>query len=213
MLWRLDETLAMARSYRAESSDGAPSLCLGTASTLETPIAWDLEDFSPWDKFLWSWQLTGVCVGSHVFAWLRERLALKGVMTTYEAMQQRHGARVTVAGLNIRPHRPRTVSGNPVLFVQIEDETEMIQAVALGDAIWETTSTFLTSPAVAVRGVIERKGTGVMLKIEKAKLLRLQDYRDPDEGLHVMPPVVRTYPGTKLVADMSTVPELSEVRG
>ena len=148
---------------------------------------------------MWTWRLTGVTAEAHIFAWLRERLAQKGVLPTYEAQQLDHGRRVTVAGLNIRPHRPRTVSGNPVLFVQIEDETEMLQAVALGDVLWQVTSTFLSSPAVIVRGVIERKGRGIMLRIEKAKLLRFQDFCPLGDVLHVTPPVTRTYPGTKLV--------------
>jgi error-prone DNA polymerase len=209
LLWRLDETLGLAHSYRAERSEaGQESLALGTASTLATPIAWDIDDFSPWDKYMWSWRLVGVTAESHVFAWLRERLALRGVMTAYEALRQKHGALVTVAGLNIRPHRPRTVSGNPVLFTQIEDETEMIQAVALGEVIWQTTSTFLTSPAVVVRGTIERRGRGVMLKLEQAKLLRMQDYCSPGDDLHVAPPTTRTYPGTKLA-----VPAASDYAG
>jgi hypothetical protein len=37
-----------------------------------------------------------------------------------------------------------------------------------------------------------------MLRIEKALLLRMQDYRLPGDELHITPPAVRTYPGTKL---------------
>ena len=204
LLWRLGETLGLAYSYRSTNEDGQQaSLSLGAASTLATPIAWDIKDFSPWEKFMWTWRLTGVTAEAHVFAWLRERLARKGVVTAYEAQQQPHGKRLTVAGMNIRPHRPRTVSGNPVLFVQIEDETEMIQAVALGEALWQVTSTFLSSPAVVVRGVIERKDRGVMLKIEQAMLLRFQDYCAPGEDRYIAPPVTRTYPGTKLAHAMS----------
>src|SRR5438876_226837 len=93
------------------------------ARSLPTPIAWDLDDFSPWDKFLWTWRITGVTAEAHVFAHLREKLSKRGIITAYEALQQKPGTRVTVAGLNIRPHRPRTVSGNPVLFSIVEDET------------------------------------------------------------------------------------------
>ncbi len=201
LLWRLGETLALAHSYRAEAEASEQTvLYLGSASTLETPVAWDVDDFSPWDKYLWTWRLTGVSADCHVFAWMRERLGRKGIMTAYDAQRQKHGARVTVAGLNIRPHRPHTVSGNPVLFTSIEDETEMLQAVALGEVIWETTSIFLTSAAVLARGVIERKGRGVMLRLEKARPLRLTDFISQGEELRVAPPSARTYPGTKLVA-------------
>ena len=41
---------------------------------LDTPVAWGMEDFSPWDKFLWSWRITGVCADCHVFAYLQDQL-------------------------------------------------------------------------------------------------------------------------------------------
>ncbi len=234
LLWRLDETLGLAATYRAADTSASgrvddtaftesglstldsgicsydsrltthdsaltPSFHFGDARAVQTPVAWDIADFSPWDRFLWTWRIVGVAAEAHVFAHLREELRRYGVTTTYDAQHMRHGTRVTVAGLNIRPHRPRTVSGNPVLFTLIEDETEMLQAVALKEVIWETTSTFLTSPAVFVRGIIERKGRAVMLHIEKAKPLRFQDFL-PNErrDLIAAPPADRTYTGTKI---------------
>ena len=174
------------------------TLTFGSSRSLATPIAWDIEDFSVWDKFLWTWRLTGVCAECHVFAYLREELKRCGIMTTYEAMKQKHGTRVMVAGLNIRPHRPRTVSGNPVLFTLLEDETEMMQVTVLGEAIWETTTVFLTSPAVVVEGIIERRGSGAGLRLEKARPLRMQEFAQQSGPLIATPPTIRTYPGTKL---------------
>ncbi len=199
LLARLDETLSLSSSYRAALNEiGQTAFDLGSVRHALTPLAWDLPDFSPWDKFLWTWRLVGVTAEAHVFAWLRETLALQGIISTHEARMSRHGTRVTVAGLNIRPHRPHTVSGNPVLFTQIEDELDMIQAVALGEVIWETTSTFLTSAAVVVRGTIERKGSGVMLRIEKAKPLIMQRYAETATTQPIVVRTTRTYPGTKL---------------
>jgi len=199
LLARLDETVSLANSYRARLHErDQVALDLGSVRYALTPIAWELPDFSPWDKFLWTWRLVGVTAEAHVFAWLREALTRHGIITTHEARQCRHGTRVTVAGLNIRPHRPHTVSGNPVLFTQVEDELDMIQAVALGEVIWETTSTFLTSAAVVVRGTIERKGSGAMLRIEKAKPLIMQRYAETDTAQPIIVRDTRTYPGTKL---------------
>jgi error-prone DNA polymerase len=137
---------------------------------------------------------------------MREKLKKKGVMTAYEAQRQKHGTRVTVAGLNIRPHRPRTVSGNPVLFTIVEDETEMLQTSVFGDAIWETTTVFLTSPAVIVRGKIERRGRGSSLMLEKAMPLRFQDFAEEDGEPIAVPPAQRTYTGTKIHAHNPATP-------
>ena len=164
-------------------------LDLGTVAEMETPCAWEIDDFSPWDKFLWEWRLTGVAIGCHPLAYLREQLACHHVMTTHEAMQQPHGTRVTVAGLNLRPHRPPTRSGRVVLFTTIEDETEYLQATCVNAALDQYAAVFLLSPAVIVRGILQRKGVGASLLVEKAKALRLAEFTSA--------PAVYPLPGTR----------------
>lgn len=203
LIWRLEETQALAATYREAAAGGSEAkerLAFGSAAEMETPVAWDLDDLTPWDKFLWTWRVTGVCAGAHVFSWLREGLERRRILTTYDARRMRHGAEVTVAGLNVRPHRPPTKSGQPVLFTTVEDEFGLLQAICVGEAIDTCTPTFLTSAAVVVRGTIERKGTGVILRIRKARPLRLQDFVQPADGcgLAAAPPPARTYPGTVL---------------
>lgn len=174
LLWRLEETLGLAASYRA-----AIGASLQTAITFElpaavkTPTAYDITEFSVWEQFLWTWRITGVCAECHVFTHLRAHLQRRGVITGFEACAARAGERVTVAGLNICPHRPPTRSGNPVLFTSIEDETALLQAICFGEPLQRLTGLFLTAPAIMVRGVIEHKGRGTSLRIEKAKPLRM----------------------------------------
>jgi error-prone DNA polymerase len=203
LLWRLEETVAMALSYRARAADSQELLALGTPEQAETPVAAGVAPFSPWEAYLWTWRITGVCAECHVFAYLREQLAAQGVTTTYDARRVPHGRRITVAGLNIRPHRPPTKSGQPVLFTSIEDEFGLLQAVCVGEAIESCTSTFLTSAAVLVTGVLERKGSGCMLRVEEAYPLQVQKLAGDDETsrAQVMIPAARTYPGTALRAE------------
>lgn len=176
LTWRLEETQGIAAACRAAEADTPQSaLRFGAAQEIPTPVADTIDDFSLWDRFLWTWRLTGVCAECHVFTHLRPYLARRRVLTTAEAMQQAPGTRVTVAGLNIRPHRPPTRSGKPVLFTSVEDEMGLLQIVCFGAEIATLTSVFLTAPAILVRGVIERKGRSVSLRAEKAKLLRMED--------------------------------------
>ncbi len=179
-----------------------PQLDLGSAAEIDTPCAWDIEDFSPWDKFLWEWRLTGVAIGCHPLAYLRDQLAKHNVMTTHEAMQQPHGTRVTVAGLNLRPHRPPTRSGRVVLYTTIEDETEYLQASCSNEALDRYASVFLLSPAVVVRGILQRKGVGANLFVEKAKPLRLAEFATP--------PPAYPAPGTQGAVPIGAVREKRE---
>lgn len=176
LMWRLDETLALAASYRGMSGSSIQSaIAYELPASIETPTAYDIQEFSLWEQFLWTWRITGVCSECHVFTHLRPHLSRMGIITGYEAQKARHGTRVTVAGLNICPHRPPTRSGKPVLFTSIEDESAMLQAICVGEPLQEHTGLFLTAPAVIVRGTIEHRGRGTSLHIERAKALRMNE--------------------------------------
>ena len=76
--------------------------------------------------------------------------------------------------MNIRPHRPPTRSGEPVLFATIEDEVDILQVTVSGEAIDRCTGAFLISPALLVEGRVRRKGRAVSLNVERAKPLTLK---------------------------------------
>jgi error-prone DNA polymerase len=206
ILWCLPETLAIAGSYR-KMSNTQKTLELGSVEHLATPTDWDIQEFSPWEAFSWSWRVTGVCADAHPFAYLRERLREQEIISTHEALNMKKGVRVRVAGINIRPHRPPTRSGEPVLFSTLEDETDVLQVICTGEAIAKTTAVWLTSLAVVAEGVIERRGTGKYLKVSNARSLRMLEFVEPHIRTHYapQPPSVRTYPGTRLAGD-STQP-------
>lgn len=201
--WRLEETQRLASSYRgAESDSPQTTLRFGSLQHVPTPVADTIDDFSLWDRFLWTWRLTGVCAECHVFTHLRPHLARRGILSTLEALEQPPGTRVTVAGLNIRPHRPSTRSGKPVLFAGLEDEMGLLQMVCFGAEIAPLTPVFLTAPAVLVRGIIGHKGRAVSLRVEKAKLLRMEDLTER----------LPTLPDDKTVV-LEAIPHLVEVFG
>jgi len=173
LLFALDETIAQALSVRAAELDTAQEpLAIGWEH-LTTPLA-DIADFNEWDRFLWAWRITGVAADCHPISYLRDYLIAKGFISTYEAQQAVHGQRVRVAGMNIRPHRPPTRSGEPVLFATIEDEIDLLQVMVSGEAIDRCTGAFLISPALMVEGRVRRKGQAVSLNVERAKPLTLK---------------------------------------
>lgn len=183
ILWRLDETLGMARAYRAESM----GLLLERPGSVPTPTSWDIADFSPWDKFVWTWRITGVCAECHAMTYMRVQLERSGVMRTVDLTPLKPGVRVKVAGINVRPHRPPTRSGQPALFSQIEDEFGLLPVTVVGEAIDRCTATFLTSPAVLAEGVVEKRGRGTSLRVESVAPLILGDPLDDTDANAVRP--------------------------
>jgi len=190
LLWRLDETISKAMAWRAEAelnSHRLPGLHLPGAD--DTPIAWEIDDFSDWDKMMWEWRIIGVTTSCHPFAHLRDDLTARGIVTCHEAMQQKAGTRVTIAGLTLRPHRPPSKSGGQHLFTTLEDETAYIQAAFYGALVEDCISTILLSPRIIARGVIKRVGLGASIEVERVMPLRLQ------------PKVRQDQPGEKLQQD------------
>ena len=136
-------------------------------------MATDVADFSPWEQLRWAWRVTGVCADAHPLARYRRALSDRGVLSAHEAQRQPPHTVVTVAGLNVRPHRPPTRSGRTVLFTTVEDETDLLQVVCAGEALERCAAVFLLSPAVLVEGTVEHRGRGASLVAERAEPLRL----------------------------------------
>lgn len=175
LLLRLEETLMLAAAYRADmTATGQGALRFGSWQEHPTPCATDIRDFSVWDRFMWTYRITGVCADAHPLSFFRHKIAERGILTVREVLHQGAGASVEVAGLNIRPHRPPTRSGRKVLFSTIEDETGYIQVVVMDDALDRCTATFLLAPAVSVQGRLEHHGKGgVSLRVTDARPLRI----------------------------------------
>lgn len=169
LVWRLQETAALAAAIRAEAAQNSHGRLGVNFGSESTPVAWELEDFSDWDKLMWEWRRTGICASCHPFAHLRDRLTNERVMTCHEALQQPQGKYVRVAGMNIRPHRPPTKTGQPVLYTTLEDETNYINASCSQKALERNIATLLLAPAVIVHGRIQHKVRGRAIIIEHAQ--------------------------------------------
>ena len=72
-----------------------------------------------------------------------------------------HGELTSAAGIVIGRQRPDTVSG--VIFVTLEDETGMINAVVWRDIAERQRRALLGSQLLAVHGALERQGEVVHL--------------------------------------------------
>jgi error-prone DNA polymerase len=74
---------------------------------------------------------TGISIGKHPMAFVREDLAKRGVLTAVETRQAKRGRRVSSAGAVIIRQRPMTA--NKVVFITMEDETGHSNFVVMPD--------------------------------------------------------------------------------
>jgi error-prone DNA polymerase len=100
---------------------------------------------------LWS---TGVSPEGHPTRFVREHLAARGVVTAAELAGIEPGARVRVGGVVTHRQRPATAGGT--LFVNLEDETGLINVVVSKGCWAAHRQVARNAPALLVRGRLER---------------------------------------------------------
>jgi error-prone DNA polymerase len=125
---------------------------------------------------------TGLTLGRHPLALLRERLADDGVVSTGELNAAPHGAYAACAGIVINRQRPGSAKG--VMFVTLEDETGQANVV-----VWQQVSEAWRKPLLGARllevtGRVQREGQVVHLVAERMRdrsaLLGQLDVRSRD---------------------------------
>jgi error-prone DNA polymerase len=90
---------------------------------------------------------------AHPLSFVRERLAARGMVTSETLRETPNGKRVSVAGLAIVRQRPGTASG--VIFMTIEDETDIANIVVWPKVFERFRPVVLGARLVAVSGKVQ----------------------------------------------------------
>ena len=97
---------------------------------------------------------TGLAPDCHPVQFLRDRLAGLGAIPVEATARVAHGRRVHVGGVVTHRQRPATAGG--ITFLNLEDETGLLNVVC-SPGLWQRFRRVAqTSPALLVRGRIER---------------------------------------------------------
>lgn len=107
----------------------------------------------------------GTSTKAHPMALLRSRLP-PGVLDSRGLAQERHGARVQVAGIVICRQRPMTASG--VTFITMEDEHGFSNLVLWKDVAARQAKVVNGSTALVVEGKLEREGDVIYVIVDRA---------------------------------------------
>ena len=104
-------------------------------------------------------------LGPHPMAYLRDGLKARGVVTAADLPSRRDGERVRVAGSVIVRQRPGTAKG--LLFLALEDETGMLQAVVAPDLLQQHRRLIIGTPGLAIEGILQKRDGSISVKAEK----------------------------------------------
>ncbi len=147
------QSLWSAGSASRERREHLPS----TSVTVQPPLLPVLTDAEQVVYDLWA---TGISPGDHPMRHARSALSARGVRRIAELSKTDTGTRVEVAGVVTHRQRPMTASG--ITFLNIEDETGLLNVIC-GVGVWARYRRVARdSAALVVRGILERSAEGVV---------------------------------------------------
>ncbi|MCM3781078.1 error-prone DNA polymerase [Microbacterium hydrocarbonoxydans] len=129
----------------------------GTVVSVQPPLFADQSSYEQLSSDLWA---TGVSTDDHPMAHFRAALADRGVLTSRDLQSHETGRRVEVAGLVTHRQRPATAAG--VTFLNLEDESGLVNVIC-STGVWARYRRIARdSPALIIRGILERSPEGVI---------------------------------------------------
>jgi error-prone DNA polymerase len=129
-----------------------------------------LPEMTAYEETVAEFEGTGLTTGPHPLAHFRASLARRGVIPAAELQRRARGARVRIAGAVIVRQRPGTAKGT--LFLTLEDESGMAQAIVAPALFQAQRATIVGHPGLVVEGTVEEKDGSVSLRAEKFWPLR-----------------------------------------
>jgi error-prone DNA polymerase len=151
----------------------APGLGAGAgtqlALPLELPQAPRLRSLGRWQRLIADYATSGVTVGDHAMAILRERLNVPMLATSAQLARLPSGGAVAMAGLVIARQRPGTANGT--MFLLFEDEWGTVNLV-VPKAVYERHRYLARAePLLLARGRVERSEGVVNLIVRELAAL------------------------------------------
>jgi error-prone DNA polymerase len=121
-------------------------------------------------------------IDHHPLFYRRQELRQMGARTAKELSAMRDGDDVLVAGLVITRQRPGTAKG--FIFLSLEDETGIANAIITPDFYAENTLAVLHERFVLIEGKLQNKEKVIHVKAEKILPLRAVAIETPVRNFH-----------------------------
>ncbi|MEM8996273.1 MAG: OB-fold nucleic acid binding domain-containing protein, partial [Acidobacteriota bacterium] len=140
-----------------------------------------LPEMAPLEHTVADFQATGLTAGHHPMAYARAELRREGVVTCAELEQLPQRQVVRFAGSVIVRQRPGTAKG--MLFVTLEDETGMAQAIFDPKLLAESRDIISGAAGLVIEGELQRRDGSMGIKAHRCwPITRLQ--RTPSHDWH-----------------------------
>ncbi|MFF1878889.1 error-prone DNA polymerase [Leifsonia sp. NPDC058230] len=134
-----------------------PEYLIGTSISVQPPLLPILTPAEQLASDLWA---TGISTDDHPISFLRPQLHARGVYRADQLAAAESGRRIEVGGVVTHRQRPATAAG--VTFLNLEDETGLVNVVC-PVGVWNRYRRVAReAPAMVIRGMLERSEEGVV---------------------------------------------------
>ena len=165
---------ALAASERLSLTPMTPPL----AASERSPLA----PMTDTERLIADFRGTGMTVGPHPMAYCRAAMNQLGVRRANELEHLRDGMRVRVAGSVICRQRPGTAKG--FVFLSIEDESGIANAIITPDLFAENRVMVVNNPFLMVEGKLQHLDNVISVKVETIEPLRLPNVSAVSHDFH-----------------------------
>ncbi|MDE2923160.1 MAG: error-prone DNA polymerase [Acidobacteriota bacterium] len=132
---------------------------------LTTATPSPLDEMTPMEETAADFAVASITTGPHPMEYYRRALDRHRVVPAIKLPDRPAGHRVRTAGSVIVRQRPGTARG--LLFLTLEDETGMSQAVVMPDQLKKHRRTIVSSSGLIVEGVLQKKDGSLSVKADR----------------------------------------------
>ena len=181
LLWELG---LVPRAQTVPGSRGEEhQLALPLDATVATP---ELARQTQWERMLADYRLTSVSVGVHPLELLRPHLP-PDTLSSAALAEQRHRARVSIAGMTVARQRPSTAKG--IVFMLLEDEFGQMNLIVPPQVYERHRAIVRGEPLILAHGRFERYERNQNVLVDRLETLGpLARNVSGDEALNVALP-------------------------
>jgi error-prone DNA polymerase len=114
---------------------------------------------------------TGMTVGPHPMSYCRSAMTTLGVRRANELEHLPDGIRLRIAGAIIARQRPGTAKG--FVFLSVEDETGIANAIISPDVFAENRVTIVSHPFLLIDGRLQHQDNVISVKVDSVEALSM----------------------------------------
>jgi error-prone DNA polymerase len=114
---------------------------------------------------------TGMTVGPHPMSYCRAAMTALGVRRAYELEHLPNGICLRIAGAIIARQRPGTAKG--FVFLSVEDETGIANAIIAPDVFAENRVTIVSHPFLLIEGRLQHQDNVISVKVDSVEALSI----------------------------------------